>query len=135
MKKRGFTLIELLVVIAVIGLLASIVLVSMTGVRQKARDAKGQSDLRQIMQAFEMKYSDNEVYPDLPDTITNIAPNDTRLAPYITPTPYTNGVRTYQWYDGGSNQKFCVLFQYEAKSGYFTCSNRGCQDNSSAACP
>ena len=135
---KGFTLIELLVVIAIIGLLASIVLVSLGPVRQKARDAKGQSDIRQIMTAFEMKYSDNLSYPDLPDTVTNIAAADARLDPYLNPVPYTNGPnRTYQWYDGGLNQtKFCVLFQYEAISGtYFTCSYKGCQNAASAACP
>ncbi len=40
-KEKSFTLIELLVVIAIIGLLSSIVLVSMQGVRGKARIAKG----------------------------------------------------------------------------------------------
>ena len=134
-QSKGFTLIELLVVIAIIGLLASIVLVSMGGTRAKARDAKGESDIRQIMTAFEMKYNDAESYPNLPDPLTNIASGDTRLAPYLSPVPYTTGGRTYQWYDGGTNQKFCVLFQYEAKSGYATCSHRGCLSNTSAACP
>ena len=41
MKNKAFTLIELLVVIAIIGLLASIVLVNLTGQRQKARIARG----------------------------------------------------------------------------------------------
>ncbi len=40
-KSRGFTLIELLVVIAIIGLLVSIVLVSLQGIREKARIAAG----------------------------------------------------------------------------------------------
>ncbi|MBI4138436.1 MAG: type II secretion system protein [Candidatus Wildermuthbacteria bacterium] len=48
-KKKGFTLIELLVVIAVIGMLASIALVSFGPVRAKARDAKRITDLGQMM--------------------------------------------------------------------------------------
>jgi prepilin-type N-terminal cleavage/methylation domain-containing protein len=40
-KNKSFTLIELLVVIAIIGLLSSVVLVSMNGVREKAQIAKG----------------------------------------------------------------------------------------------
>jgi len=41
MKNKSFTLIELLVVIAVIGLLASIVIVNLTGTRSKANIARG----------------------------------------------------------------------------------------------
>ncbi len=40
-QNKSFTLIELLVVIAIIGLLSSVVLVSMSGVRDRARVAKG----------------------------------------------------------------------------------------------
>lgn len=61
--RRGFTLIELLVVISIIGLLATIVLVSLNSARAKARDTRRISDLHQIVLALEMYYSDYGYYP------------------------------------------------------------------------
>ena len=61
--KKGFTLIELLVVIAIIGILASIVLVSLNNARQKARDVKRVGDIRGIQLALEGYYDDNQAYP------------------------------------------------------------------------
>lgn len=61
--RQGFTLIELLTVIAIIGILASIVLVSLTTARQKARDARRISDVKNIQLALEEYYNDNLKYP------------------------------------------------------------------------
>ena len=63
MNKKGFTLIELLVVIAVVGLLATIVLVSLNNARAKARDSRRIADLKQIQTAMWMYYDSRNSMP------------------------------------------------------------------------
>ena len=50
-------------VIAIIGILASIVMVSLTGAKQKSRDSKRIADIKTIQLTLETYYNDNLGYP------------------------------------------------------------------------
>ena len=75
MRKRGFTLIELLVVVAIIGVLASIVIGSFSGSRERARDAVRISDLQQLSLNMALYRDANGTYPgDLSDLVPTFIP-------------------------------------------------------------
>ncbi|MBU6447455.1 type II secretion system GspH family protein [Patescibacteria group bacterium] len=83
-KQKGFTLIELLVVIAIIALLASVIMLSLSNARQKARDAKRVADVKQMASAFELYFSKNNTYPA--SIAALVADGDTGVAP-VAPAP------------------------------------------------
>ncbi|MBD3282231.1 MAG: prepilin-type N-terminal cleavage/methylation domain-containing protein [Candidatus Portnoybacteria bacterium] len=110
-KSKGFTLIELLVVIAIIGILATIVLVSLNSAREKARDTRRIGDLRQVALALEMYYDDNASsgYPGTDDTESWSA-METALEDggYMTAVPSDPGTGTYFYYPGDSNTTYVL---------------------------
>jgi prepilin-type N-terminal cleavage/methylation domain-containing protein len=71
MKKsaqRGFTIVELLIVIVVIGILAALVIVTFSGIQQKARDTKRQTDVKAMHSQLEAFFAQNGGgYPILAD--------------------------------------------------------------------
>lgn len=70
LQVRGFTLVELLITISIIGILASITVVSVGNVRQIARDSKRLADIKQLMNALEFYFNQTNGYP-LPQTPNN----------------------------------------------------------------
>lgn len=122
-------MIELLVVIAIIGILSSIVLVSMGGARKSARDTTRKADMRQIITAQEMYYGANDVY-------FTSASYPTAIGTYMPQTPSDPGTGTYVWVNNTSDSsKFCVYATLEVPSSttYFAASHAGNFECSDAA--
>jgi prepilin-type N-terminal cleavage/methylation domain-containing protein len=65
-KQKGFTIVELLIVIVVIGILATLVIVTFTGVQQKARDSQRKTDINAVESHVQTYYAENDgKYPTL----------------------------------------------------------------------
>lgn len=62
-NKKGFTIVELLIVIVVIGILATLVIVTFTGIQQKARNSQRQTDINAVDSHVEAFYATNGAYP------------------------------------------------------------------------
>lgn len=117
-KKRGFTLIELLVVIAIIGVLSSVVLASLNTARQKSRDAKRQSDIKQLQLALQLYFDTNGSYPPTSGTTcvsAACAVSSTTLTAIIsggfiasTPVDPLAGRNYYYQVDAANGTNYCV---------------------------
>ncbi len=78
--RTGFTLIELLVAISIIALLSSIVLVTISGARVKAKDAKVNQEIDGIKTALEAYNTEHGGYPNPGDGLFCIGGTDCILA-------------------------------------------------------
>lgn len=149
--ERAFTLVELLVVVAIIGLLSTIVVVSINSARIRARDIKRVSDLRQIQLALEL-FSDshNQTYPshDIYDNVTLCAGGvDCGLAATdacgtkrcINPLPLDPAVGgSKYWYTYTQTSAAPTLFHLGAnleEAVDALGNDRDCGDGASGTCP
>lgn len=62
-KQSGFTIVELLIVIVIIGILATLVIVTFSGVQQKARDSERKTDINAVANVLEAFYANKGYYP------------------------------------------------------------------------
>lgn len=68
MRKRGFTLVEILIVIAIVGVLAAITIVSISGARQRAQDTQVMTRLSGVRTALSQFEIDRRAFPIFAET-------------------------------------------------------------------
>lgn len=120
-NSQGFTLIELLVVIAIIGILATMSVVALNSAREKARDSRRLSDVKNIQTALEMYYSNESQYPTSTNVI-NISQNSTfqtKVDDFMSdvpanPTPHGDGDcpdnATYQYITDNEGSTYTLMY-------------------------
>ena len=125
-KQRGFTLIELLVVIAIIGLLSTLAVVALNNARQKARDARRISDVKQIQTALELFYNDENGYPDGATSGETVGAGTALTGPTSTvtymsliPTPPTppTAITAYTYNDTEAEASYTLNYVLEGPAG------------------
>lgn len=129
-QTKGFTLIELLVVIAIIGLLSTLAIVALNSARQKSRDAKRVSDVKQIQTALELYFADQNGYPSgsavvLGGASTKTLSSTNGFAASAAGTTYmglvpanaTPGGADYSYTQTGSGAGYTLTFTLEDDTG------------------
>ncbi len=120
----GFTLIELLVVVAIIGVLASIVMVSVNDIRARSRDDRRMSDMKTLRDALAMYQIQHSTYPS-ESTETTITGSDTMstellgerlLSSYVPTDPTNTGQYIYTYQSLDNDTSFVIKFCLETSS-------------------
>ncbi|MBI4120854.1 MAG: type II secretion system protein [Parcubacteria group bacterium] len=127
---KGFTILELLVVLAVIGMLMSVVIVSMTGIKEKGRDATRLQHLQATQNALNLYYTNHSKFPVFASA-TTITGDDAfsvllegELFISEVPRDPQHPVRTYTYQSNASGSDYTITFCLETDSiqGY----SQGC---------
>lgn len=74
-SRSGFTIVELLIVIVVIGILATITIVSYSGIQKRAASAAASSDLRNAATLMAAAYTESGSYPTTLPLAVKTSPN------------------------------------------------------------
>lgn len=98
-KQRGFTLLEIMVVIVILGILASLVVPSLMGNKEKADKQKATSDIVALENALDMYKLDNHRYPTTDQGLNALieAPTQPPLAKNYNQEGYIKRLPTDPW--------------------------------------
>ncbi len=88
-KEKGFTLVELMIVIIILAILTGIAIPSYMVLRNRARVAAAQSELKNIATAIEMYNADQDAYPatGFAALVTALETGAAGGAAYMAPVP------------------------------------------------
>lgn len=114
LKATGFTLIELLVVMAIIGILSAVVLTSLNGARQKGRDARRISDVKQIQLSLELYYDSTGAYPLTIGTQSSSVLVTNGYIASLPVDPSNNAVYSYTPFAASTNLGICSAYHIGA---------------------
>ncbi|MDO8650379.1 MAG: LamG-like jellyroll fold domain-containing protein [Candidatus Berkelbacteria bacterium] len=137
-SRVGFTLIELLMVIAIIGILASLTIVSLRGAGAKARDAKVKSNVASIDKALSQYEIDNQkFFVDLTYATIDISSSGTlanAMSPYIKPAVF-DPTKVAKYTTNTSGSSFAMAWELEATSEASVTIGSGVYATNSASLP
>lgn len=118
-SSRGFTLVELLVVIAIIGILTSVVLVSVSTANKRGKDAVVQSDLSEVRAQAQLYYNTNSGYGVAGGCGTaGTVFSDTKVAAQIAAAELANGGRVVFCNTDGADY---VVYSELSTAGTYYC--------------
>jgi len=113
-SEAGFTLIELVIVIVVLGILMSMAVPALSGIKNKADTAVAKADLHNIMQSLEMYYLDEGEYP-AQATKADLA----AIAANLDDLNIKNSAAAYDYVTDAGTEAQKYLISYEAASDEF----------------
>ena len=111
----GFTLLETLAVMVIVGLLAAITVPQIAKWREKAYITALKTDARNVANAVEAFYVDNQIYPTDAQFTTLVAGADVKLNPGNNRSWYATRLPSGGWrYDGVGS--IFVFYLYSSKT-------------------
>lgn len=121
--QNGFTLVELIVVIAILGILAALVVPSVTGYVKTAQENTNQANAQMLYAAAQLYITDLEIAgKDVPATFSAV---ELLNAGYIQDAPKGNATFTVTAGSDGSKTRVTLTYTVEKETYHYPRTNSG----------